>query len=641
MFFLNLTAGEFFTLLTALGGLITALYLLDRTKRKKIVSTLRFWTPALTAEDRRRRKRMREPWSLILQLVSLVLLLLAIAQLQWGRRNRHGRDHVLLLDTSSWAGERTDQGTLLDREKALAREYVAALPARDRVMLVRVDALSTPLTSFTADRPALLNALDASDPGFSALNIEQALSFAGQAQSRSGAQEGEIVYIGPKLITEREPAALKVPRLRTIAVQASRENCGILRVGVKRGDEDGNSWQATVTLKNYASQSRTVRLRTAFAGTAFIGRVFTLAPEEERTAEYNFVTNTAGQFVAEIAPDDDLASDNRAVLHLPAVAPLKIAVYTARPDVLRPLLEANHRLSVKFFAPAEYQPKPAANVMLLDQMAVGDEPKIAALWIEPPKEHSPLPLKAVVTDAVIRNWHSETPLGAGLHVKETHVPIAEVFQTFEGDLPVASVSEGPVVAARSSNENHAKMAVIGFDPLSSSLRFEVTTPLLFANLLEWLAPEAFRTLDINAGHVGSATVTLDPEETAERIRIRGEKGFAIPFTVRNQTLQLFASRPSIIHILSKNRERVLSLTLPEVASFKWEPPANTMSGLPPANSFSPSAIDLWKWLAALGGLGLFVEWILFGRRRVFKVRKANPQSRDRKARQRETELVSR
>ncbi len=140
MFFLNLTAGEFFTLLGALGGLITALYLLDRTKRKKVVSTLRFWTPALTAEEQQSRKRMREPWSLVLQLASLLLLLLAIAQLQWGTRARRGRDHVLLLDTSSWTAERMGAGTLLDHEKAVAERYLATLPARDRALLVRVDA---------------------------------------------------------------------------------------------------------------------------------------------------------------------------------------------------------------------------------------------------------------------------------------------------------------------------------------------------------------------------------------------------------------------------------------------------------------------------------------------------------------------
>src|SRR4051794_26136694 len=104
MFFLNLTAGEFFALLSTLGGLVTALYLLDRSRRKKIVSTLRFWPPAVAADEQTRRRHMHQPWSLILQLVSLALLLLAIAQLQWRSRAGRSRDHVLLLDTSVWSG---------------------------------------------------------------------------------------------------------------------------------------------------------------------------------------------------------------------------------------------------------------------------------------------------------------------------------------------------------------------------------------------------------------------------------------------------------------------------------------------------------------------------------------------------------
>ena len=114
MFFLNLTAGEFFALFGVLGGLITALYLLDRSKRKKVVSTLRFWTQARSAEEQQSRRRMRDPWSLLLQIAALLLLLLAIAQLQWGSRERRGRDHVLLLDTSAWSAEKDEHGTVLN-----------------------------------------------------------------------------------------------------------------------------------------------------------------------------------------------------------------------------------------------------------------------------------------------------------------------------------------------------------------------------------------------------------------------------------------------------------------------------------------------------------------------------------------------
>src|SRR3954451_5516658 len=104
MFFLNLSAGEFFALLGALGGLVTALYLLDRTKRKKIVSTLHFWTFAAAAQDQQPRKRMNQPWSLLLQRLSLALLLLAIAQLQWGTRAARAPDHVELHRTGARSG---------------------------------------------------------------------------------------------------------------------------------------------------------------------------------------------------------------------------------------------------------------------------------------------------------------------------------------------------------------------------------------------------------------------------------------------------------------------------------------------------------------------------------------------------------
>jgi Aerotolerance regulator N-terminal/von Willebrand factor type A domain len=650
MFFLNLTAGEFLTLLGALGGIITALYLLDRAKRKKIVSTLRFWTSAVRVEERQSRKRMREPWSLVLQVLSLLLLLLAIAELQWGARERRGRDHILLLDTSSWTAQRSPRGTLLEKEERMAERYLASLPARDNVMLVRADGLATPVTPFTSDRAEVTKAVLRSSPGFSALNIEQAFSFARHAQTWSGRAPGEIVYIGPQLTADGGSVTPEFPNLRVIAIEPGREHCGIRRIGVKRNEEDSNSWQAIVTLKNYGAQLRTMHLRTQFAGTAFAARSVRLHPGEESGVEYDFTTNTAGQLIAEITPRDDLESDHRAVLELPRTGALKLAVFTNRPDVLKPLLESNHRLDAKFFSPAEYVAKPAADVMLLDQIAPDEQPKIESLWIRPITEHSPLPVKAVVNDAAIKNWHSETALGAGLHARGTQIPSADVFQTFDDDIPVLSVAEGPIVVARPSNENHPKISVIGFDPLEGQLKFEATTPLLFANLLRWLSPEAVRLLDITAAPVGAATVTLDPGERplgplqnqGESLRVTDASGAAVPFTVRDRTVQLFASRPSVVHVTSGDRERVLSLTLPDLAEFEWKPPGNAASGLPSPALFAQGAVgvvDLWKWLAVLGGLSLLVEWILFGSSRVLRRRTAI-YSRPLKTPQGERELAS-
>src|SRR5450432_122227 len=133
MSFLNLGLGELIGLLGAISAGVVALYLLDRSKRKQLVATLRFWTAADVRTELKHRRRIQQPWSLILQLVSLALLLLALAGMRWGGGEEAGRDHVVILDTSAWMGARArinnQPGTLMDEARASARAYIKALPS--------------------------------------------------------------------------------------------------------------------------------------------------------------------------------------------------------------------------------------------------------------------------------------------------------------------------------------------------------------------------------------------------------------------------------------------------------------------------------------------------------------------------------
>ena len=639
MFFLNLSAGEFLTLLGALGGLISALYLLDRAKRKKAVSTLRFWVPAAAAEQQENRKRVREPWSLILQLVSLGLLLLAIAQVQWGNRERRGRDHVLLLDTSAWTAERNGTQTLLDTGKQATRQYLSLLPTRDRVMLVSAGSLATPLTPFTADRSQLNAALASVRSGYAVLNVDLVLSFAQQAQSWSGGPAGEIVYIGPKLVNEN-PTIAKTSGLRIVPTVADREHCGIRQLSVRQLEDQADSWQAFVRLKNYGAKARAVRLNLNFSGTAFTPRLLSLAPGEERTAEYNFTTRTAGQLVAAIYPPDNLGSDARVNVHLPLTRSLKVGVYTARPQALAPLLRADRALAVTFYSPSEYSSRTGSDVIVFDGMASPEPPPVPSLWIDPPPDRSPVPVQERASNVVVDDWRPQSALGSDLHFKELRVSSAETFKPQPADLPLALAAQGPVVVVRPRSQSHPMLAVVGFDPASGPLRFELATPLLFANLLQWLAPDAFRTLAISAERVGISNVALDAAEASDKLRVTNADGINVPFTVRDRSLQVFVDRPSTLHVLSPEHERTLSLTLPDIAEGEWKLPANVAEGLPPAGEFHRNAVDLWKALALLGGLGLLLEWLLFGRKRiVYKLRsgKRTPSSR---SAARERELVA-
>ena len=79
MKFLNLSLGELIGLAGAISAGVVALYLLDRSKRRQLVATLRFWAASDVRTELKHRRRIQQPWSLLLELISLALLLIALA----------------------------------------------------------------------------------------------------------------------------------------------------------------------------------------------------------------------------------------------------------------------------------------------------------------------------------------------------------------------------------------------------------------------------------------------------------------------------------------------------------------------------------------------------------------------------------
>src|SRR5260370_29990037 len=134
MFFLILTVPEALGVVGTLSGVVVALVLVERVRKRPTVATLRFFALSEKTPVLKHRRKLQQPWSLLLQLLSLLLLLLAIAQLRWGSPARASRDHVVVLDSSAWMGARSGQTLLIDQARSAARNYVKLLPSSDRVM---------------------------------------------------------------------------------------------------------------------------------------------------------------------------------------------------------------------------------------------------------------------------------------------------------------------------------------------------------------------------------------------------------------------------------------------------------------------------------------------------------------------------
>jgi uncharacterized membrane protein len=561
MYLLNLSLAQLLTIFGSVSALAVALYLFDRPRRRQVVSTLRFWVAAGQPAVAARRRRIQQPWSLILQLAGMALLTLAMAQLRWGAPALAGRDHVLILETSAWMAARSGNGTLMELARERARQYLRALPARDRVMLVRADAMTTPATAFEPDRRKLEAAIAASQPGATALNLDQALAFARHIQSLEGRSAGEIAVVttGRTAGRDAETAPPPPPNLRVLPVPDAIENCGLRKVGARRSATDPGLWEIYVSARNYGTVARTVTLSLDFGPPGEAGRMaagshrLLLPPGGDTEAGFEYRTGAAGILGVSLSPHDAFPADDRISLELPPLAVLSVTVYSNEPDLLRPVLSATPRVTAVYRKPEEYRAGDRG-LVILDRFIPPQRPAADSIWIDPPAEGSPIPIRSTVEQAPFARWDTGNPLAAGLRAKDFKLEKASVFETAPADMRIGEVAAGPVIVARPGKP---KIAVFGFHPALSGMRYELATPLLFANLLRWVSPEVFRQWEIGGGSY--------------------------------------------------------SLALPQLWDGKWEPPAGVRRGIPRLPPVLNGSRDLWPWLAIAGGLGLLVEWLLYGR----------------------------
>ena len=619
MYFLNLSLFQFAALFGSISAVSVALYLLDRSRRKQIVSTLRFWIAAEQPAVAARRRRIQQPWSLVLQLVSMALLLLSIAQLRFGAPLQAGHDHVIVLDTSAWMAARSGNRTLMDLARQSARQYLRALPGGDRVMLVRADSLATPATAFEPDRRVIEAAILTSQPGSTALNLDQALAFARHVQSQTGRRAGEIAYIGPGRTAEHDPAAAAPPRnLRLLLVPDAIENCGLRKIGMRRSATDPDTWEIYVSAHNYGTRPRNVTLTLNYGSpnvatrTAAGSSQLLLLPGADAEAAFLYRTAAAGILGVILTPHDAFPADDQADLELPALPMLSVTVYSAQPDLLRPVLSSAARVAAVYRSPTEYRPNDSG-LVILDRFIPPQRPAADSIWIDPPANGSPIPVRETVQQVPFAGWDTSHPAAAGLRTRDFKLESASVFETAPGDIKIGEVQAGPVIVARNG---HPKIVVLGFHPALSAMRYELATPLLFANLLRWLSPDVFRRSEVAAATVGTVKLPLDQDLPPSAVKVTAEDASPLPFTLHDRTLEFFSGAPGSARVLAGDSEYIYSLTLPQLGDTRWSPPADAHRGIPGFLPTLDRSFDLWPWLALLSAAGLLAEWFFFGRFRL-------------------------
>jgi hypothetical protein len=597
---LNLTPGELAIVAVAGIILIAFLYLEGRLRRTRVVSSVQFWALVADGEARRGGHRIREVASLLLQLLCFLALLLAVARPEWGSHSRAGNSHVLLLDTSAWTLQNNGQVSILDREKELVRDYIATLPAADKVMLVRVDGLVVPLTPFTTDRTLVRQRLSEAGSSLLALDLHETLAFAKQANV-------DIVYAGPARVSDATESDIKLPNLRVLPVEVNPSHCGISRVGLARGDEARSDWKMMVVLRNYGVDACDVSLEARVSGVALPPRQDHLASGEDSRAEYRFAGSQSERLELLLTPEDGLGSDHHVALELPGPAQMRVAVYTSRPEVIRNLAQLIPEASISLHQEDELPlDSSSADLIILDGLSLATPAQIPTLWIAPVHGNPPFPVQTSVLGVRTVSWNSRSPVAQGLHNDDLPLSSAKVYKLAQDDTPVLSIQEGPIVVVRPAQGGYARRAILGFDPANEKVRYEMTVPLLFMNLVRWLVPQGLAPARIEIGHGGAGQIELADGDSLEGVELSGNPPPAL--LALNQQVQFFAAEPGLVGFLHQGRNTQRAIALPEIAEAQWKPSQHTVATS--STVFHPQ-VDLWRWLVLAGLAISLLEWWLF------------------------------
>src|SRR5260221_5838291 len=341
MNWLALSPVEVAVVWSALAALALWLYLHHRRPQHRRVSTLRFWASVQPVAQPRRR-RLREPWALLAQVLFLLLIILAVANPRWGAMFE-GRSVVMVLDRSIWSQARpAGASPWIDTERQEAQRVLDTLPSDARVLLLPAEADAPPILPFTTDRGALRRAIAEAPISSGTADIPRALEM-GKA-ALSGRRRGLLVYIGPGMLDEQQARSLEEFRavmenpddnldlpqflVRLVGSEGPIQNRGITRLSLRRDAAQPDLWHLLTQLKNYSDTKTNVVLKLSVNGEPLGQRSISLSPGELTSAANEFVWEKGGLLQAEISPSDALAADDRAVVNLPTFRVIRVAGFS-------------------------------------------------------------------------------------------------------------------------------------------------------------------------------------------------------------------------------------------------------------------------------------------------------------------------
>jgi hypothetical protein len=586
---------------------IVVLYLRRPSRRPLEFSSLLFWQRVLEREPHRKfLGRLRNPLSLLLQLVILLLLLLALARPQ---ELLHGhRATVLVLDMRA----RMQAPGIFDEALRSAQDVVSRLGPHDEMAILAMEGTPRIISSFSSDGKELRRKLSSLEPSDAGGNLDEAMVLAGRLLD---AKPGE-----KKLIVIGDRKAAAPANAEQITVGKSTDNLALLALAQRPLPASPQSAELMVRLGNFSRDANTAELELLLDGKAFDLQRFSLGPGEQRDFSAiipkEMLASGTGFLIARLTSEDALKFDNSARAVLPTGQQRRVLLVGEDDPFLENAIKADPSIAVEILRPESWRSTLGAgfDVVVFDNWLpadlasekLGSEPSL--FFGRTPFNHA----GEQISPDFLEASESNSPLLWNVEFRDIRLIKAEKLSVpadsrWRASIPMRSAGE-PMVMALEDTQG-GRVVAVAFAVADSNFPLRVGFPLFVSNVIHWLAERRSRSEAlVKAG--GTFFPKAGEEIRKEPLPQLQATGETEPATYSQTPLSV--RKNGFYEVRGSEGTRWLAVNTSDAA----ESDVRAAESENKALSFTGNwgALQPWRWLVLAALVLLVVEWCLHHRR---------------------------
>jgi len=608
---------------------ILALYMLKLRRREVAVSSTLLWQQVL--RDRQANapwQRLRRNLLLFLQLTILAALVLALARPALRLPVVASGSVVVLLDASASMNATDVTPSRFEVGRAAARRLIEGLANGAQMTLIAVKAQPQILVAREDDRDELRRALAAAIPSEGAANWETALALAAAAAVGSETVTTVIISDGG-LPSEGLPP---IPgEIRYLPIGHSGENLAVSALALR---PSGNTVELFVGVSNYGDSERLAVLSLYRNGALLTAQEMSVPAGKQAQLSLYDLPSDAAVFQARLSPAagetaDVFPLDDAAFAVYQPPRKGRALVVTANPNgnffleqilTVMPGITPFRSLSQPGDAPK--LPAEPFDLYVFDGYLPAELPEGPLLIINPP------PTLLFSTSGVFSDTGkveiADDPLTAYVDWSNVHVLRARQVQPPPWAKVLIRAEGGALVFA--GEDNRRRIAVVTFDLRDSDLPLHVTFPILFANLLDYLATG--QTFEAPDGLQPGSGLTIRLPAEAQKVVITSPRGSV--YILESGEGRLTFDQTDELGVYAMNylgRDSsfadFFAVNLFGTGESEIAPRQSIRLGRATLTAAAPTEMgqcELWPWLAALALAVAMMEWWVYHNRQAGKVR---------------------